>query len=87
MPSPVAPGGFVVRSQSEAAACGDQRRPRLDRAPLGQDTGTAPFRRRDRSHRLAFCDANARVLEHPVDQHAEDLLAGGGTGDVEHATA
>ena len=56
-------------------------------APLGEDAGAAPSRRGDRSHGLALGDANARVLEHPVDQHAEDLLAGGGTGDVEHATA
>ncbi len=87
IPSPVAPGGLVVRSQSDAAppvatsvAC----------ASIVRRSVTTPAQRspgRDRAHRLSFGDANARVREHAVDEHAKDLLAGGGACDVEHAAA
>ena len=86
MPSPVAPGGLVVRSQSDAAP---PVATSVVRASITRRSVTTPAQRppwrRDRAHRLALGDANTRVLEHAVDEHAEDLLAGGGSCDVEHA--
>ena len=79
----MAPGGFVVRSQSDAAP---PVATSVARASIVRRSVTTPAAG-DRAHGLPFGDANARVLEHAVDEHAEDLLAGGGACDVEHAAA
>ena len=88
MPSPTAPAGFVVRSQSAAAppvessvAAGG------DLPAVGDDADAAVVVAPHRGHPLALDDPDARVRERALGEHARHTVAGGGAARVHDPAA
>ncbi len=88
MPSPTAPAGFVVRSQSAAAPPVESR---VARAATALRSVTTPTQRSvvapDREHPLALGDLDARVVEDALCQLAGHAVSGGGAPRMDDSAA
>ncbi len=87
MPSPTAPGGFVVRLQSAAAppVASSVARDRIG-AAIGHDAEAAVTRTPKLLHALTFGDLDPRVGEHALDEHSRDPVTGRGAARVDDAS-
>ena len=88
IPSPTAPAGLVVRSQSAAAPPVDEkRRARRDHTAVGDDADAALVVAPDGQHPLAFGHGDPRMCEHALGELPRDTVAGGGSSSVDDAAA
>ena len=58
---------------------------RRDLPPLRDDAPAAAAADDNAADELALGDRDPRMVEHPLDEHAQDLLPGRRAGDVQHA--